>query len=176
LQDLSPDQSFLTTDDSWKTFMFLYYGHPVEDNCARCPRTVELLRSIPGIRTAMFSILAPGKHIPRHTGLYNGLLRCHLGLIVPPGDACRINVGDETRTWEEGKCLVLDDSRPHEVWNDSARERVVLLFDFDRPLTGLLAYLNRMMLWRLASRPFVLAAVERARERRLSEGGLGNLV
>jgi beta-hydroxylase len=36
--------------------------------------------------------------------------------------------------WEQGKCVVFDDFFPHEVWNDTEEERVVLIFDFDRPM------------------------------------------
>lgn len=52
-------------------------------NCARCPRTMELLRKVPGAKTAFFSILSPHMHIPAHCGPYKGVIRCHLGLIVP---------------------------------------------------------------------------------------------
>lgn len=41
-------------------------------------------------------------------------LTVHLGLIVPTG--CSIYVGDDTpHTWEEGKCIVFDDSFEHYV-------------------------------------------------------------
>jgi aspartate beta-hydroxylase len=40
-------------------------------------------------------------------------LRCHLGLVVPPG--VRIRVGDEVREWTAGECLIFDDSFEHEV-------------------------------------------------------------
>ena len=36
--------------------------------------------------------------------------------------------------WEEGRLLLFDDSRRHEVWNETADERVVLLFDVVRPM------------------------------------------
>jgi len=32
-------------------------------NCSRCPETVRVLQKIPGMKSAMFSILAPRKHI-----------------------------------------------------------------------------------------------------------------
>jgi len=39
-------------------------------------------------------------------------------------------VAGETRRWQEGDVLVLDDRVEHEAWNLTAEERVVLLFDF----------------------------------------------
>ena len=54
------------------------------------PRPPRLVESIPGMETAMFSILSPGKHIPPHTGPYKGVLRYHLGLLDPrAGGAAR---------------------------------------------------------------------------------------
>jgi beta-hydroxylase len=42
-------------------------------------------------------------------------------------------VGDETRTWQEGKCMVFDDTVEHEAWNKSDQSRVVLIVDFKAP-------------------------------------------
>ena len=81
--------------------------------------------------TAMFSLLRPGARITPHNGMFNTRLICHLPLIVPPG--CGFRVGNEIREWEVGKLIVFDDSIEHEAWNDSDRDRVVLIFDVWRP-------------------------------------------
>ena len=48
-----------------------------------------------------------------------------------------MRVGSETRSWEEGKCLVFDDSFEHEVWNAGQGTRIVLVLDVWHPdLTG----------------------------------------
>ena len=100
-----------------------------------CPRTAALMREIPGMTTAMFSILSPRKHILDHRGPYKGVLRYHLGLIVPrDAEACRIRVGEDIRHWEEGKSMIFDDTFNHEVWNDTDETRVVLFVDVLRPL------------------------------------------
>jgi ornithine lipid ester-linked acyl 2-hydroxylase len=52
-------------------------------------------------------------------------------LIVPSG--CRLRVGNETRFWLEGRCLIFDDTTEHEAWNDSEFARGMLLLDFLRP-------------------------------------------
>ncbi|GMG86815.1 hypothetical protein MNKW57_11360 [Biformimicrobium ophioploci] len=44
-----------------------------------------------------------------------------------------MKVAGRTFHWEEGKCLIFDDSLTHEVWNCSSKNRVVLLFDFWHP-------------------------------------------
>ena len=126
-QDISTDQLELTTDDNWKTYFFFGYGFKSEANCARCPRTTELLERIPGMKTAMFSVLSPGKHISAHRGPYKGVLRYHLGLKIPePRAGCRLRVGEEVRHWEEGGSLLFDDTFEHEAWNDTDGVRVVL--------------------------------------------------
>ena len=155
-QDVSPDQARLTQGEDWKTYFLYVYGHRNEENCRRCPETVRLLRKIPGMKTAMFSILAPRKHIPGHRGPYKGVLRYHLGLIVPkPKTLCKIKVGADFAYWEEGKSLIFDDSHWHLVWNDSNFERVVLFVDFVRPLSFPLSILNRIAIWRIGRTPFV---------------------
>jgi beta-hydroxylase len=163
-QDLSPDQKALTEGDQWKTFVLGVYGNEVPENCARCPETTRLLRQIPGMKTALFSILAPGKHIPEHCGPYKGVLRYHLGLLIPPGGRCRIRVRDDIRFWEEGKSLVFDDSHPHEAWNDSPSVRAVLFVDFVRPLIFPFSAMNRLMIRRLSGRPFFQEIAQKARE------------
>ena len=44
-----------------------------------------------------------------------------------------MRVGDETRQWREGECLVFDDSWEHEVFNQSDFLRAVLLTDVWHP-------------------------------------------
>jgi aspartyl/asparaginyl beta-hydroxylase (cupin superfamily) len=134
-----PDRDFhgLQGDPSWTAFYLWKDGRFLEENGARCPRTVEAMRQVPmsriGTRTpsVLFSLLRPGAHIPPHHGMLNSRLICHLPLIVPPGGWLR--VGAETRAWEEGRLLIFDDSIEHEARNPADRLRVVLLFDIWRP-------------------------------------------
>jgi beta-hydroxylase len=164
-QDLSADQKVLTEGNQWKTLIFYGYGRPVAENCARCPETDRLLRRIPGMKSAMFSILAPHKHIPEHRGPYKGVLRYHLGLKIPqPAELSGIRVAGETRHWVEGGSLIFDDSHPHEAWNGTLQTRVVLFVDFLRPLPLWLDLLNRAMVWRLSTTPFITVAVGLARQ------------
>lgn len=134
-QDISKDQKALTTDNNWKTFFLYGFGYKAEKNARQCPRTVELIEQIPGMTTAFFSILKPGKHIPEHRGVYKGFIRYHMGLKVPAEkEKCRIRVHDQYAHWEEGKSMMFDDTYQHEVWNDTGETRVVLFMDIIRPL------------------------------------------
>jgi aspartyl/asparaginyl beta-hydroxylase (cupin superfamily) len=149
----------ITTDDSWKTFFLLGAGMDCSENARRCPETMRLLRRIPGASTAFFSILSPGKHIPAHRGAYNGVLRFHLGLQVPePRERCRIRIGNQFCSWNEGEALIFDDSFNHEVWNDTDGWRVVLFVDFPRPLRQPWHWLNRSLIGLGALAPFLREA------------------
>jgi ornithine lipid ester-linked acyl 2-hydroxylase len=146
-QDISPDQKSISSDDGWKTYFLIGMGYRAEGNCVRCPETTRLVTAVPGMTTAFFSILAPHKHIPAHRGLYKGLLRYHLGLLVPePREQCRIRVHEEVRHWEEGKGMLFDDTFDHEVWNDTDGYRAVLFMDIKRPLKQPSSALNDVIL------------------------------
>jgi aspartyl/asparaginyl beta-hydroxylase (cupin superfamily) len=171
-QDISKDQIEITDDDRWKTFFLYGYGFEAPLGVQMCPRTAALVREIPGMTTAMISILSPGKHILDHRGPYKGVLRYHLGLIVPrDARACRIRVGDDVRHWEEGRSMVFDDTFNHEVWNDTDETRVVLFVDVMRPLPFPESAINRAIVKAIGLSPFVLDAKrnQQAWERRYLE-------
>jgi len=143
-QDISEDQKALTKDSNWKTYFLYGFGYKAEQNCARCPETTKLVESVPGMTTAFFSILEPGKHIPHHRGVYKGFLRYHLGLLVPePREKCRIRVDETYAHWEEGKGIMFDDTYDHEVWNDTDGIRVVLFMDVIRPMSFPASVINK---------------------------------
>jgi len=117
----------------WNNFYFYLFGKRVDDNCALCPKTAELLDSIPRLEKtmAMFAALNPHSELPPHTGPANGILRVHLPLLVP--ENCTLTVAHQDRCWKEGKVLIFDDSFIHHVRNDSTRVRVVLFFSVFHP-------------------------------------------
>eukprot|EP01050_Picozoa_sp_SAG11_P002368 SAG11_NODE_119_length_15911_cov_7.077599_2_plen_202_part_00 len=110
-----------------------------------CPITTSVLQSIKavqhiaaaGLGEALFSAISPGTHLKPHCGGTNARLTCHLPLLVPAAAKCTIRVGSESRSWEEGKCIVFDDSFEHEVSyaenGDSTEDRIVLLLRFWHP-------------------------------------------
>jgi aspartyl/asparaginyl beta-hydroxylase (cupin superfamily) len=164
-QDISPEQQAITQDDKWKTYVLYAYGARANHNCRECPRTTALVERIPGMKTAFFSILAAGKHIPAHRGPYKGLLRCHLALLVPkPTKACRIHVDGTEARWEEGKTLIFDDTLTHEVWNNSDGDRVVLFIDFSRPMRAPLSWINETIMRVIRWSPYARGAVRRFRQ------------
>jgi beta-hydroxylase len=161
-QDISSDVKAISNDANWKTFFLAGFGKPSARNIALCPRTWEAVRHIPGLKTAMFSIFEPGKHLPPHRGPYNGVLRLHLGLIVPePRDRIAIRVEDRICHWEEGKVLIFDDAYEHEAWNHSDKTRVVLFVDFVKPLRFPGNLVNWLLMNLAMFTPFIQEGVEK---------------
>ena len=117
--------------EGWSVYGLFAAGQRIDAACRNCPKTAEILDSIDGLSLAGFSRLAPHTHIQPHVGWAESVYRLHLGLIVPTG--CRLRVADETRNWQEGRCLIFDDTVEHEAWNDSDQMRGTLLLDFLRP-------------------------------------------
>lgn len=134
LAAISPDHRAIAEINKWRSFFLWGYGYPIHENLVRCPHTQKVIEQIPGLNSAFFSILAPGTHIPDHRGVTKGLITCHLGLIVPRDGDVRMRIDDRIVRWAEGETLVFDDTYRHEVWNDTAGTRVVLLIQFERPL------------------------------------------
>lgn len=158
-QDISEDQKRISQDDRWKTFFLYGYGYSMPENCAHCPETTRLVEAVPGMKTAFFSILSAGKHIPAHRGPYKGVMRYHLGLIVPePAEQCRIRVGTEFGVWQEGKSLLFDDTYEHEVWNETNGTRVVLFMDVERPMRFPASIMNKAAFTLIKLSPFVQKA------------------
>lgn len=144
---ISPDQARISKGDNWKTFTFYALGTRIDDNCTQCPITAGLLDRLPDLQNAWFSILAPRYHIPPHKGPSRAFIRCHLALKVPAErDKCWIRVDDQICTWEEGHCLVFDDTYEHEVLNDTDERRAVLFLDFNRPMDRIGTWFNRGLL------------------------------
>ena len=160
-QSISADVATITQDEHWKTFFLVGFGLKSEENIRRCPRTWAIVRSIPGLKTAMFSIFEPGKHLPPHRGPYNGVLRLHLGLIVPePNDGLGLRVADQVLRWREGEAIVFDDAYEHEAWNHTDRTRVVLFVDFVKPLRFPASLMNWLLMNLALFTPFIREGVD----------------
>jgi beta-hydroxylase len=124
----------------WKRFYLKWYADPLPSAERMCPRTVELLKSIPCIKGAMFASFAPGGRLVRHRDPFAGSLRYHLGLITPthPGE-CRIFVDGIPYTWRDGEDLLFDETFIHYAENTTDQTRIILFCDVERPLRNRVA-------------------------------------
>lgn len=151
-----PSKDHIGEDRSWTTFVLSNYFSRSGDVIAQCPETWRLVQKVPGLVSAMFSVLEPGQRLPPHHGPYNGLLRLHLGLIVPePRAAVGIRIDGKVCHWEEGRALIFDDTFEHEARNESNSSRVVLFIDFEKPMTFPARFVNRRILRSYLFSPFV---------------------
>lgn len=125
----------------WRTFNLVVYGRDVPGNADRCPELVRHLRNVPGMQSALISIIAPGAYIPPHRDPAKGVIRYHLAFKVPRDrERCFIELIDGDRRhryhWAEGRGVVFDDVFDHWVLNDTDEYRVILFVDILRPLRG----------------------------------------
>ncbi len=162
----------------WKSFLFKS-GSFVEENCQLAPLTAGLLRGIPGLYTAFFSILEPGQRITPHWGYWKGFARFHLGVIIPDDNReqkCWLRINSdpvanarrdksaieqgEKYYWRNGEGILFDDTFLHDAMNGSDETRVVLWLDLARKMSEPLHTLNQLFLGAAHALPAV-AAVRR---------------
>ena len=122
----------LVEQGAWTT-VFLKSGSGWEDRVMRhIPKTLQALKNFPHLGELCFlSNLAPETRIVPHCGPWNLRVNFHLGIKIPID--CGLRVADACATWVTGDWLVFDDSFEHEVWNDSATERLVLVMNAWHP-------------------------------------------
>ena len=142
-----------TDSGHWNVCYFYLHDMDYHENLSRCPITAQSINSIPRqYHHALFSALAPNTHILPHYGPTNKKLRIHLPLFVPTVDNSNnndddhmtvdkkipknpwIRVGNKYKTFNEGKCIIFDDSFEHEVFNTSLLyPRIILIIDIWHP-------------------------------------------
>jgi aspartate beta-hydroxylase len=137
--DIMREQADISANDGrdWRMFIMRAYGRDVPQNRSRCPGVSALLDQSPEVVSAVFSYLAPQKHVPKHRGPFRGILRFHLMLTMPrtaAGDVAAIlEIDGKPYRLVDGECLLWDDTFPHEVRNNSDEVRAALLLDVWRP-------------------------------------------
>ena len=108
-----------------KSFQRLY-----SKNRERFPLTCQIIDQIPNCVFSAVSILPPNSDIAPHFGDTNGIIRAHLGLVVPaPYPEIAIHVGEDERGWQEGELMCFVNVHKHHVWNKTNQKRYVLMVD-----------------------------------------------
>ncbi|TRC85882.1 aspartyl/asparaginyl beta-hydroxylase domain-containing protein [Mesorhizobium sp. WSM4310] len=137
--DIMPEQADISANDGldWRMFVLKAYDMAVPENLARMPVLSRLLAECPEVKSAAISFLAPRKHIPSHRGPFRGIMRFHLGLVIPrqaDGRPATIMMIDhQERRISDGEGMLWDDTYPHEVINNADEARIALLLDVWRP-------------------------------------------
>ena len=120
----------------WKRFYLKWYDDFLPSAKTLCPKTTELLATIPSVNAAMFTLLPPGSKLGAHRDPFAGSLRYHLGLITPNSKECNIRVDGEPYYWKDGEAVMFDETYIHQAENKTDVTRVILFCDIERPLSN----------------------------------------
>jgi beta-hydroxylase len=129
----------------WKRFYLKWYDNVMPSAAELCPRTVELVQSIPSVNAALFALLAPHSKLGEHRDPFAGSLRYHLGLMTPNSDKCRIYVDGTPYAWRDGQDILFDETYIHSVNNETDQTRVILFCDLARPTRMPMRAINRFV-------------------------------
>jgi len=167
--DIDPGEAEISNacEKKWNVFMVHLLGYELQEAQNLCPKLCKILKDIPNLTQAFFSILDPQKSIPLHEGPYLGYLRYHLGINVPQNNPPQIIVNNQPYQWQEGKAVLFDDSWPHEVKNNSDDYRAVLIIDILRPMPFLPHMINKFTTNVIARFAYGRKVIKRA----MSHGG-----
>lgn len=118
-------------NNGWKTLYLRAFGVNT-DVSKYFPLTMNLINLCP-CTLAFFSVISPGAKLRPHIGVYKGVIRYHLALIVPTDkENCFINIDNKKLHWTEGSDIMFDDMFEHYVENNTTQPRVVLFLDIKR--------------------------------------------
>jgi beta-hydroxylase len=131
----------------WKRFYLKWYDRMLPSAEALCPKTVELVQSLPSVHAAMFAVLPPGGCLVTHRDPFAGSLRYHLGLSTPNSPDCYITVDGENYNWCDGKGVLFDETYIHRAENKTDKSRLILFCDVERPLRNrVMTAINRFII------------------------------
>jgi beta-hydroxylase len=131
----------------WKRFYLKWYGDIFPSAMDLCPKTVELVKSIPSVNAALFTLMPGKSKLGEHRDPFAGSVRYHLGLMTPNSDACRIYIDGTPYSWRDGQAILFDETYIHSVDNDTDQDRVILFCDVTRPLrTPIARGVNRFVI------------------------------
>ncbi|MER6553794.1 MULTISPECIES: aspartyl/asparaginyl beta-hydroxylase domain-containing protein [Streptomyces] len=133
-------EHYLTRQDDWQSLYLYQDGQLNPESVELAPTAFGVIRDVAvadslicPLLESHFSTLLPGSRIAPHSDLWNFSINLHFAVDIPAD--CDITVAGETRTWEEGRCLLFDYSFEHHAENRGDRPRTCLLVDLWHPET-----------------------------------------
>jgi aspartyl/asparaginyl beta-hydroxylase (cupin superfamily) len=119
-----------TNTPEWKLYGLILNGKPITD---KCQNTINLLLKNKLIINAGFSCLEPGKITDVHSDNNINWYRYQLPLIIPEGD-CKFKLQKDNsfEILDWSKPFIFDDCCLHQVWNNTNKNRYVLIIDIKR--------------------------------------------
>jgi beta-hydroxylase len=147
---------------AWRAGILISRARPATSLAAAFPTTVAAALAVPGIWSALWSVLEPGAELPEHVGPNGGMLRYHLG--VRCGDDSGLTVGTRTVAYRDGEGVLFDDTAPHHAWNHGPTDRTTLFLEIVRPAHGWVGIANRAVQRVISLDPRYRRAPQRADE------------
>ena len=163
-QHMSPDQTYISNDDRWKMFFLKVAGFKFKKNAEQFPVLMRILEKHKYVVSAYLSVLGPEKALNPHEGPWAGVLRMHMGIIIPDNTKCHINIEGDKYYWDEGKVVLFDDTYNHYAVNETDKLRVILFLDIMRPMTWAYNAFNWFMLKACFLMPYVWVPLWRHRQ------------
>lgn len=157
-QDISPNQAYIPMNDKWRMFFYKAMGVHFKRNQEFSPAVAGIVRKYPEICSAYISVLGPKSYLNPHKGPWSGILRMHLGTIIPKTGTCVLTVEGEEHRWVEGKTVLFDDTYEHMAFNTSDEPRAVVFLDIMRPLPQPWKFLNWLSLYLSLLTPYIISA------------------
>lgn len=127
----------------WQAGGLIVERRPRGPLAAAFPGTVAALLTIPGLLSAMWSVLGPGAELPPHAGTNAGALNLLVGVDCPAGSGHDID-GKQV-SLDGGDVVIFDDTFVHSAWNRSDEPRVLLIGGVLRPVPGLTGRVNTLV-------------------------------
>jgi ornithine lipid ester-linked acyl 2-hydroxylase len=157
-QDVSPNQAYIPKDDGWRMFFFKAMGIRFKRNERFAPKITEILSKYKDIQSAYISVLGPKSYLNPHKGPWSGILRMHLGAVIPGNNECTLLVEQEPYHWKEGELVLFDDTFDHMAINNTEQPRAILFLDIMRPLPQPWKFFNWMCRWVSLFTPYIISA------------------
>lgn len=157
---LSQEQSRIEDKENWKMLVVKignYYNNKIINHF---PKTIKIIKKYKNIIYVSFSIMESKTHILPHRGLYNGIIRYHLGIFVPKHDDVYLKVNDKIIKWKDKESFIFDDTSIHEAVNNSDEKRVIMMIDFYRPLPFIFNILNKIVVLMILNSPIIKNMIE----------------
>jgi aspartyl/asparaginyl beta-hydroxylase (cupin superfamily) len=162
-QDVSPNQAYIPTDDKWRMFFYRAMGVNFKQNQTFAPVVSNLIKKYPEIVSAYISVLGPKTYLNPHKGPWSGILRMHLGVVIPKNGYCALIVEGVDHVWEEGKTVLFDDTYEHTAVNATDEKRAIVFLDIMRPLPQPWKFLNWLATKLSLLTPYIISAYWRHR-------------
>ena len=138
-----PEKDLYDKEMTWKIIP-ICYTVPSDDinkqiwiNSAKkfIPKIYKFVKSLKNVRTALISKMGKNVSLKPHQGwedVANHVLRCHLPIIIENGKSGVI-VSGTRKNHVLGDVILFDDSLIHSGFNESNKDRYILIIDFKRP-------------------------------------------